>query len=317
METFSYLAWQFKDSPYMKGQSLLSQNQISAVLNSLMKSPKRQAIYKTIQEYDKDCNVIYTPIYADFDGPTALDDVNYVVDQFKENFGIYPEIYFSGSKGFHLIINSPFDYFRTDHLINKKLFESFGPLESLDLNVYTSRRLFRLENSVHLKTNLFKIRLEPYELELEIDEIKELAKKQRTYRGPIEKYESKTLLMLIDSIRHEVDRNDYETNSYERIINENKPHCIQKLIETRPKNGSWNPIITLIARYYNSQEIELDVGVNELLEYEHWKSDEQHVRKVFRSVFRCSSRFGCKDNKTLEQYCSIWCEFNGENICLL
>lgn len=95
-------------------------------------------------------------------------------------------IYFSGSKGFHILINSVAvgvqprnDLHKIYKHIAGYLIHRLG-LVSLDLVVYTSARMLRLPNSMHQKTRLFKVELSLEELETKtLAEIQEMARVPR------------------------------------------------------------------------------------------------------------------------------------------
>lgn len=96
------------------------------------------------------------------------------------------KIFFSGSKGFHLYIREEFfpltpssdtakQFERIIIQISKQL-----KLETLDDSIYQANRKFRLPNSLHPKTSLFKVELDLHTLETgELDYIKSLAKTPR------------------------------------------------------------------------------------------------------------------------------------------
>lgn len=96
-------------------------------------------------------------------------------------------IYFSGSKGIHMVI--PYECLQIKP--NQHIHQAFKRLASriekhlkhstLDVKIYDDKRLFRYTNSIHLKTGLFKIPLQLSELiALDYDQICHLAKEQRT-----------------------------------------------------------------------------------------------------------------------------------------
>jgi len=105
---------------------------------------------------------------------------------FCERYGIPHELYFSGGRGFHVVI--PHEVFgqtpaQDNHLINRKLAdliqEETGELH-FDPAIYSNRRQFRLPNSRHQKSGLYKIALTPEDLRLGEAHIQEKAKT----RGP-------------------------------------------------------------------------------------------------------------------------------------
>ena len=99
----------------------------------------------------------------------------------------YVRIAFSGNKGFHVSIPfaavcghpRPSNHF---HKIYKGIISDIAgdDWKYLDTSIYEIRRIFRMTNTKHIKSGLYKIPLTFNELQsLSIDEIKELAKKPR------------------------------------------------------------------------------------------------------------------------------------------
>ena len=125
-----------------------------------------------------------SPLYFDLDGEYALDDLKDLVGFLLEHK--CPEqaiqVFYSGSKGFHLEV--PFEALNieSDQQLNKiyeaivKAIKSNSRLPSLDTGIYDNVRLWRLPNSINPKSGLYKIPLALEELTLTLDEIKELAK---------------------------------------------------------------------------------------------------------------------------------------------
>lgn len=127
----------------------------------------------------------------DFDGTdlkaVKKEAVNFIWSLYY-NYGVpteYVRIAFSGSKGFHVTLPvevitplpmpSP-DFAKTYKAVCLKLSDGFKN----DKGIYNINRIFRLLNSVHHKTGLYKIPLLFSELQkLTIEEIKALAKESR------------------------------------------------------------------------------------------------------------------------------------------
>lgn len=131
----------------------------------------------------------WMPLFFDFDhkedAAQCIPDVKRVVNFFHDILQIpsqYTRIYFSGSKGFHVIVEPEvFDIRPSEdlHLRMKKAtmyLAEMLELKTYDPVVYSVRRVLRLPNSIHEKTKLFKIELSLAEVALGIDWIKAEAK---------------------------------------------------------------------------------------------------------------------------------------------
>jgi hypothetical protein len=104
-------------------------------------------------------------------------------------------IYFTGQKGFHVevelvalgigVVEGLSGLYRYMATGIKELLD----LSSMDFHVYDARRMWRLPNSEHQGSGLFKIPLTASELELDLPEIWELALEPRPYTVPDQTFE--------------------------------------------------------------------------------------------------------------------------------
>ena len=152
--------------------------------------------FSTVQEFNSGTKESQEehecPFYLDIDNPDlglSQRDARKFVDYILSSFGDIPiRVWFSGSKGFHILIPQRcFGAIGHNKLTYhwRYLAEYFAKtldLHTIDKGVYTIPRLWRIENTVNRKSGLYKISLSLYELaHLSIDEIKELATSQRTF----------------------------------------------------------------------------------------------------------------------------------------
>lgn len=132
--------------------------------------------YMTIYSYDsKDintCNFI-APLYLDFDiddlehnYSKLIRDLKIVIYRLKTELHLEErdiEIYFSGAKGFHIIIDHRILGFEPSRTLNKDLktialyFKASTFTKCIDTGIYDYRRLFRVPNTVNTKTGLYKV----------------------------------------------------------------------------------------------------------------------------------------------------------------
>jgi hypothetical protein len=156
---------------------------------------------KETEEYlDKDGHVKHRPIsrrtgdfHVDIDNNDLLVSKNnmlVLVDTLKDFYDVDPNmlrIGFSGSKGFNLIV--PRQIFLPDRVLEKPedVYYSFADflrkrIPSIDCCIYIRRRLWKMENVPHPKTNLFRVALKETDVrELDIDAIKNIAIKPRSF----------------------------------------------------------------------------------------------------------------------------------------
>lgn len=166
-------------------------------LDILRNKNSNSGIYTSVWLYDKtdiDIAKRFGSLYFDLDSDTAEEaqlDAQKLVTYL---LGFIPEsgirIYFTGAKGFHVECeavtigitpsNTLPDLFRFIANEMKELLQ----LSTLDFAVYDQRRMWRVVNSQHQKTNLYKIPLSREELNLSLGAIKELAVEPRVDNIP-------------------------------------------------------------------------------------------------------------------------------------
>ncbi|MGP9042130.1 DNA primase small subunit domain-containing protein [Cytobacillus kochii] len=145
------------------------------------------------QNRKKGGEAFIAPLYFDLDhaeNPAISQaDAVKLIEFFTEELDVKESdiwVYFSGSKGFHILINSQALEIEPSADLHKVFKHIAGylvhrlELQSLDLVVYTSKRMLRLPNTIHHKTRKYKIELNLDELkEKSLEEIKELAGQPR------------------------------------------------------------------------------------------------------------------------------------------
>jgi hypothetical protein len=141
----------------------------------------------------KEASSYYAPyFFLDFDHDTeislAIADVKYAIWFMKQKtmFALNDDafrIYFSGSKGFHVMVDSRYLGIKPNKLLPKifkeiaKDIEFAIPYKTLDLVIYEARRLFRVPYSINSKSGCFKIELTVSDLNtLSAEQIQEKAR---------------------------------------------------------------------------------------------------------------------------------------------
>jgi hypothetical protein len=221
---------------------------------------------------------VISDFYLDFDKEDnpdkarkeAITAIKKVIDEYK-----IPEasigIAFSGCKGISVTISHK--VFNTQPandlpLVWKSIARELAlklKLKTIDLGIYDRRRLWRLLNSRHNKTGLYKIPLTLTELEkLSIDEIKQLAANPRQpFIQPVVVV-SLQAERLYNEHKEKVEawlttrKQKFETIQLKETAGD--PPCIRKLCETGATKGNRNNTTFQLAVYYagkgfNEQDI--------------------------------------------------------------
>jgi hypothetical protein len=152
--------------------------------------------FKSVQRYEKPHaepgEKVWMPIFFDLDSKEdpgrAIEDVKRIHNFATEILGInhhYIRTFFSGKKGFHVIIEPECFDIRPDPEIHLKVrkaamyLKDLLKLDTFDTVVYSRRRVLRMPNSIHEDTKLYKIELSLGEVCKGIDWIKAEAKMPR------------------------------------------------------------------------------------------------------------------------------------------
>lgn len=154
-----------------------------------------EGMFNTIQRFKnpehKDGEDYICDLYFDLDSDEdlnyALGDTRKIRDYFVDGFNIEVGIrfWFSGNRGFHITVahelyevQPSVHLVKTWRLITQDIAKRLE-LSTFDHSVYTKRRQWRMDNSKHFKSGLYKRELYPEELMYDVDKIRELAQEPR------------------------------------------------------------------------------------------------------------------------------------------
>lgn len=278
-------------------------------------------LYLSAYLYDstdvKEAN-LYADFYLDFDSEgdfdkareDAIASVRYLKQKFTFNI---PEslirIYFSGKKGIHLVVPAIVLGVTPDKHLNE-YYKTIATTISeetvngtLDTKIYDRRRLFRLTNSKHGDTGLFKIPLTYFELVMmSVEEIKALAEMPRAiqYEAPYEITRAKQ--EYYTNIEKWANRFGHKFDSSKKF--ESKPltftpACVQELIDSGPQNGQRNNSAAALTSFWKKQ------GCTEQRVWEYlvrWNNEsiaEWELKNTMQSVYNNDYEYGCSTLETL------------------
>src|SRR5690554_5108917 len=174
-----------------------------------------------------------------------------LIDWLKEQ-GLYDEyaakIAFSGSKGFHLTLNTAYEFTPKElkalcmYISSQVPFKMEAGFQRVDPTIYNTNRQFRIVNTVHQKSKLFKIEMVESELRnCTMDKIKEVAAKpQKTY--PFEsKIDDKPIRAILLQLKEDT-KEKYEkpkSNVISTFMGANlkRKHCIDVIQDGEMKDG--------------------------------------------------------------------------------
>ncbi len=157
-------------------------------------NPDSKAYFCTVQRFEdsthKEGELQTAPMYFDLDSENiqeSLRDARTLVDALTKGFDIEPQIWFTGNRGFHIEVPAgvmgiePHPHLTYHYRYLAEDLIERTTVKTADRTVYSIRRMWRIENTKHSKTGLYKVRLTPSELMGTIESIRELAKEPREF----------------------------------------------------------------------------------------------------------------------------------------
>jgi len=199
-------------------------------------------------------DVITDKLVFDFDDENnpenSKEDTQTLVDRLIDR-DVAPDainVFFSGKKGFHVTVETK-ESFNPKEL--KQIAKSLaGDLDTFDTKIYNSNRIFRIPNTLHQKSQLYKIQIGLDELEsLSLDEIK---KEAFSYYGSIKPIKVKLpeqILSLKKKEEKEVDSLELPTFNIEKKPKELSPWKYALELGFFPP-GSRNHALMILAATY-------------------------------------------------------------------
>jgi hypothetical protein len=266
----------------------------------------------------------YMDFDTDFSDPQAFskirEDIAIALRYLKLFLNIDPRsiyYYFSGFKGFHLMVNAEIIGIEPHLALNeiyKDIIEDIGQYikhDTLDRGIYDDKRMFRLVNSINGKSGLYKIPLTADEfLNFSYEEIKNLAKQPRTihYKSPV--YQPRAKLQFQKIVDNWTKRINIR-QSYTGKIRKLKvlPPCIAHMRERtfRQTVDQRNNSATALSSFYFQQGLEREDTLDRLIL---WNEQcclpplkEREIRTIVHSVYNGQYRYGCGTFKKVSGLC--------------
>lgn len=276
---------------------------------------------------------VYAPFfYVDMDVPELIErgeeawrelrrDFLYLTAILDTHYGIkknHTAVYFSGCKGLSVLIPSTAfnlrpcenlnDIFHLIALDIRTCHPNYS-LDSIDLRIYDRVRMWRLVNSRHEKSGLYKVRITHEEvLKLSLDEIKSIAK------SPREDIQQSCMPIARAVARLNEIINSKENNNKDREGRLNYiPPCIRNVLATSAHRGVRNNIITALASYFKQTGMDIKTTTNRVLEWNRKMCqpslDSKEVIRSVNSVYKHDYKFGCRTFRQISLCVPGECEF--------
>lgn len=318
MRNYRYIA--YEENGYYSSQQLLDVEQAGGIIPSLL---KHYPVHQSVQVYDEDGRIKSCPIFIDLDG-TDYDqtkkDAEYIMYSAQEYLKIVPELFFSGNKGFHIIIPHQIEGPRCYLIVKEIVKEIAMACSTVDFQLYRSRSLLRVNKSKASKDGYYKVPIEGSIPDHQA--MLEYAKQPRD-----QKYFCDTSSIDMDLLEEVITESDRKAKIAEA---ERKEHakslytpmtpCLTSILES-PRDGERQHSVYLLAKYYKSQKIDEDTCSDLILNqvhYENFNKEDNPSNQVINTIRRVYDTakypIGCRGNSTdaelMRSFCSTECVFN-------
>jgi hypothetical protein len=273
--------------------------------------PSNYETFASIQNYDAQGKIQSCPLYIDIDSSSLYDAWEITKDTWRklaEDFQLNPYIYFSGSKGFHIIVPLLIKHEQC-HKIAQEIAEDY--CVDLDRSVYTSRRMWRCNGSFHSKTGNYKIKIPEAESMYLLDNVLELSK-----NGKNEKYIEHDFTYrkndLFDYLVKEAASKICHTVKLPTVIAPFKEldPCVLRLWElTDHKPGDRHNTLYLLARSCIKSGDSKSQALARFSSHPYWKEYPQFdIDKVVAATYRAKfAHWNCRgsstDSRLLNEHC--------------
>ncbi len=186
---------------------------------------------------------------------------------------------------------------------------------TLDLKIYDNKRLLRLSNSMHPKTNLYKIQITNKELNaISFKELEELAKEPRIEEKRIYKFNIKAHAEYMNNVKKfNLILNRPKINKDMKSLDYTPP-CIEYLLNNPTSKGQRNSTLALLASYYNQSGCSSEEAIEAL---SIWNNNivspcikEEELINTINSIYQGDHKMGCSTASIMSQCDKEKCKFS-------
>lgn len=287
---------------------------------------------------DIDNALKYGDLYFDFDSiddfekvrKDAMTVISFLYYVFSIQNTECLRIYYSGNKGVHIMVPAivlgiePHVSLNNIYKHIATIAKGISPNKTIDTQIYDNKRMFRIPNSIHEKSKLYKIPITIDELEnLSIDEIRNLAKSPRQIT-----YKYNPMFIPAARKRYEKMIEEYMIAEKDKARNNKKrfqkkldfvPPCIDFLLKNGAREGERNLSIACISGFCKSYGRTLEETIEFITD---WNDNnikptgKQEMIKTVKSIFTSEKQFGCSTLDSIsvcDKSCKIYIKKKEKN----
>lgn len=299
-------------------------------LKKFRKKYDNKGLYLTAYRYNNKVQAeaeLYGNLYIDFDSDS--DEVGY--EQVREDairalaffsaiFSITPEdmrIYFSGKKGIHIIIPAQVLGLNPDKELNEVFrlialdLHKMSVHKTVDTRIYDRVRLFRVPNSQHPDTGLYKVSMTPDQLRnFSYDGVRDWAKKPRPAQYNKEsRYNTKANRVFQEYIEQWGKEKQEKFNKKKGTSKLNFcPPCVRSMLRNETAQGKRNNTAAALTSYFKQR------GYSEEEAYEKmskWNGDycspslpDWELTRTIKSIYSADWAYGCTSLAEISGACN-------------
>lgn len=295
------------------------------MVSSIIKRFENKDVYYCIYSFEEKDLLLQGSFYIDIDNDIedesgfkdALVQTRRVVNYFQAYFNIPREmqqIYFSGSKGFHILIPALIMNARPSKTLNDtyKVMASYIKRHVdcglIDTRIYDSKRLFRIPNTINTKGNMYKV---PVPLSLldkcTLNDMRDWASMPResNFSSPVPIKEAMVRYSGFESCFNVAVKVEKKTIKIPDKPRDLMP-CVKKLLEDGAIKGQRNNCTVALSSSLIQNGYDIDSTIGILLE---WNSnnepplDEQEINVTAKSAHAMvlsGKGYGCSAFKDID-----------------
>lgn len=286
--------------------------------------------YTTVYSYENTnidtCNFI-APLYIDLDiddiennYDKLIRDLKIIYRQLKVLFLLTDDeitVYFSGAKGFHIIVHQNVFGFEPSRTLNKDLkkvalhLKAYTITKCVDTKIYDYKRLFRINNTINSKTNLFKVQVRYNEvINMSYDELKEYASSPKSFRKVRFKHNEKANEKFY-SLIEEIDKKEASKINmklaHEFLKKKELLPCVKYILQNGSPNGNRNNTTVALANSLFQIGNSLEEVTEIITQWNTLKNEcplsQSEINTTILSAYKNSKQdifYGCSSFKDLD-----------------
>jgi hypothetical protein len=283
-------------------------------VSAFLKLHNNEECYATYMRYvepDQDNSALIAPFVVDLDSNNleeARREAEIIYDFMKDVFGLEVDLFFSGNKGFHLVINEkvfgiePSFWMIDIYKLIAKGLQAVNKLKTIDFAMYDRKRIFRINNTKHEKSGLYKVRITRDELGKGIAAILEIAKTCRKISPPIwglnEKMQSGYLKKEKEYLEFQREKKTHMPKDLKDLT---LLPCVKRLLKEGAIEGERNESAYTLALFFKSQNAGEETAKKALSGFSGLSDSE--INRSVESAYRNNKSFGCNNNDLVLKFC--------------